>query len=264
MRRLIILGVVGFWLVMLATLVRRYLEERRLERTPGTYRSILTRERRNYQERMGIYWQGRRVGYTQTLFFYREDGKHDIQSKTQVKVAIPGFPRATAFRLDTNALVGADLALETLWMRLEAEGMSVECHGQARDGKLLLLPRLNGQRQEPIELALPTGDMVSQGLSPFLALPPLDVGLHWRVTTVDPFTMSPMEVDVRVVRKEELEWEGRKVVTHVVDVQSGMWMAARAWVARDGTVLKQQTVLGLTFVREPVPDEERRTEEEQE
>lgn len=255
-RRLVILAVVGFWLVMMATLVRRYLHERRLARVPGTYRSILTRARRNYQERMGIYWRGKRVGYTQTLFYYRDDGKHDIQNKTRVKVAIPGFPQETAFKLDTSVLVGHDLSLEHLRMRLEADLFTAECQGTVtHDGKLVLHPWLNGVRQAPIELTLPSGEMISQGLSPLLALPPLEEGMHWSVTVLDPFTLTPSQVEMRVVKRETLEWQGRKVPTHVVDIQSGFWMAARAWISRDGEVLKQKTLLGLTFIKEPIPED---------
>ncbi|NQT51088.1 hypothetical protein HQ576_03510 [bacterium] len=253
-RRLVILGVVGIWLVMTGTLLARYIRERRLASLPGTYRSILTRGRRNYQERLGIYWRGQRVGHTQTLFYFRDDGKHDIQNKTEVVVAIPGFPRATAFKLDMSVLVGQTLALESLRLRLESEVFTAECNGVTRKGKLTLYPRINDQRQEPIELDLPPGGVISQGLSPLLALPPLKEGMHWSTTVVDPFTLSPTQVTMRVVAREDLEWEGRTVRTHVVDIQSGLWMGARAWVSGDGEVLKQKTVLGLTFIKEPVPE----------
>jgi hypothetical protein len=257
-RRLVILGVVGFWLVMMGTLVRRWIHERRLGRAPGTYRSTLTRERRNYQERMGIYWRGRRVGHTQTLFFYREDGRHSIQNATRLTEGVPGFPRESAFELHTTLLVGVDLSLERLSMSLEVNGQeAARCDGTVEDGKLTLRPTLNGERQEPMELEIPPGAMVSQALSPLLALPPLRTGMRWSVTVVDPFTLAPSQAEVRVLRREDLQWQGQTVGTHVVEVQSGMWMRALAWVSREGEVLKQQTVLGLTFIREPIPEEER-------
>ncbi len=255
-RRLSLLAVAGFWLVMMGSLVVRWLEERRLARLPGTYRSVLTRGRRNTQQRMGIYWRGERVGFTQTLFYYREDGKHDIQNHTEVEVPIPGLPRSAAFKLDTSALVGGDHKLENVRLRLESEVLRAECQGFVEEGRLTLYPRLNGRREDPIELKLPPGQVLAQGFSPLVALPPLREGMRWSIPVLDPFTLAPSEVEMHVIGTEELRWQKQRVRTHVVDIRSGFWMRARAWVSPEGDVLKQKTVFGLTFVREPVPDED--------
>lgn len=255
-RRLIMVGVVAFWLVMMATLVRRHLRQARLERLPGTWGAVLTRARRNYQERMGIWWHDKRVGHSHTVFLYKEDASHVIDNHTELTVAIPSLlPTRTTFKLHTEVTVGADHSLRGLHMSLEGPLLRGTCEGVVTDGKLVLHPWLDGKRQEPIELQLPPNAQISQAMSPLLALPRLRKGMRWAVTVVDPFTLAPAKVTLEVLRREVLEWQGQRVDTYVVKIDSGMWMRALAWVSLDGEVLKQRTLLGLTFIKEPVPDD---------
>ena len=256
--RLVAVGIVGFWLVMMATLVRRWLIEIRPGLTPGTYHSVLTPERRNYQTRMGIYMPDsdsvlQRVGYTETVFFYGDDEKHNITNVTRVRVPVSGLlQRLATFDLDTTAVIGKGYNLERLTIILDSAMARAECRGYVIDGRLVLRTR-QGDEEDVRELPLPPGGMVANGLSPLLALPPLRVGLRWSSTVVSPLTLKPSKVQIEVLRRERLEWEGETWDTHVVDIRSE-YMSARAWVARDGEVLKETTLFGLTFIKERVPE----------
>jgi hypothetical protein len=42
--------------------------------------------------------------------------------------------------------------------------------------------------------------------------------------------------------------------TYVVMVRSGL-AGIKAWVTPDGQVLRERTLLGLTFIKEPLPEE---------
>ena len=262
-RRLVILGIVGFWVVMMGTLVRRWILEIHPQFVPGTYQSVLTAERRDYHERMGIYWRGQRIGYTETFFVFRTDGSRCIDNVTRVRW--PGSPLIPAelvpreFVLTTSAVIvgdGQDMALERLVIRLETDGVvAATCTGQVDGETLVLRPTIGGEKAKPIECPMPRGGVVSQGLSPLLALPRLRTGMHWSATVVDPFTRAPSEVEMRVVRREQIELAGETRDTHVVEIESGMWMRATAWVSPQGEVLKQELpILGLTLVKELPPE----------
>ncbi|MFW6108711.1 MAG: hypothetical protein ACOC8D_02745 [bacterium] len=259
-RRLIFIVVTGFWVLMMGTLVRRYLLEVRPEFVPGTWRSVLTRERRNYQWRKGIYLprdgQLQRIGYTQTVFYYRNDGKYTIQNQTHVTIQVPGvLPEPTEADLMATALVKPDFTLQRLTLRLDSQPLQAVCHGRAEDGKLVLRPTINGREQEPVEIAMPPGQVAAQGLSPLLALPPLQEGMSWETVFVNPFTFRPSKVTLEVKRRETLRWQGRDMETYVVMVRSGL-AGIKAWVTPDGQVLREQTILGLTFIKEPLPEGE--------
>jgi len=258
-RRLVAIAVVGLWLVMMATLVRRWILEVRPELVPGTYQSVLTRERRNYQWRKGIYWPTaaglQRVGHTQTVFHYRNDAGYTIYNTTRVEVAVPGFlPRPTTFELDASAVVDATFALQRITMRLESEAVRARGFGRVANGKLALYVTVNDQEREPVVIDVPRGEVVAQGLSPLLALPPLKVGMKWSVLVVDPFRFRPSKVELEVVRREPLEWEGQRHDTYVVAIRAG-GIPALAWVTPEGEVLREQTLFGLTFIKERVSEE---------
>jgi len=260
LRRLVRVLVVGFWLVMMGTLVRQWVLEVRPEFVPGTYRSALTRERHNHQWRMGVYLPMEagltRVGHTQTVYTYmRETGRYKIHNSTKVEFPLPsllpGIPGR--FELDTTTWVSPKYELQQITIQLKSDLADLDCRGTVTDGRLVLHPRVDGQPMDPYEIDLPSGEMVSQGLSRLMSLPPLAEGMRWTTVVVNPLTMRPSVVEMAVLRREKLVWEGKEVDTHVLDILSPP-MAARAWVSLSGEVLKEKTLFGLTLIKEPAPE----------
>ena len=262
-RRLIIVGVVGFWAVMMATVVRRWVLEVRPEFVPGTYRSILTAERRHFRSRMGIHIgrDQRRVGQTETLFVYRDDGRYEIENVTQAVVALPGFmEKAGTFCLTTRIRVGKDHRLEALQVMLDSEFAQVEYRGRVKDDTLEIweVPQDKKGRDLLVgEVPLPPGEVVAQSLSPLAALPPLRVGMRWSMMGIDPLTLGQSkgwQLDLEVVGREHIVWAGKEVETHVVSITSGLF-ASRAWVSLDGEVLKESLPFLVTLIKEPAEEE---------
>lgn len=254
LHRLVVVAVVGFWAVMTASLVRRWLLEVKPESIPGTYRSVLTADRQNYQSRMGIYLPGVRekMGYTETVFLYSEDGKYRISNATRLRAPVPGFlEKLSAFALDMVVVVGKGYALERFSMVLHSPVIAAECRGEVVDEELVLRAMVHGEAEQVHKLPLPRGGLVATGLSPLLALPPLRVGLRWWVIVLNPLTLEPTEVELEVTGREPLQWAGRSWDTHVVEIRSG-YLRAQAWVSDNGEVLKEKTLFGLTLVKEQV------------
>lgn len=254
--RLVVVMVVGLWAIMMGSLVRRWLLERRPETLPGTYRSVLTPERQNYHSRMGIYLAGheKKVGYTETVFYYGDDKKYRISNVTRLQAAAPGvLARLAAFGLESHVVVDAGYALERFSVLLSSSVLHAECKGEVRGTDLVVRVRVAGEEEHVRRFPLPPGATMASGLSPLLALPPLRVGLRWRAMVMNPLTLEPTEVELEVLRREPLEWAGETWDTHVVEVRSG-YVSARAWVSRNGEVLKETTLFGLTLIKEQVLD----------
>ena len=258
--RLVAVAVVGFWAVMMGTLVRRWLLEVTPALVPGTYRSVLTQERRDYRSRMGIYMRDRssesglrRVGTTETVFYYSADRKYRITNVTEVAMPVKGLlQQLSTFTLDTSVVVGKDHRLERFLVFLRSGLGHTECRGQVDGNELVLRTTILGEERVD-RLPLPPGGMVASGLSPLVALPPLREGMKWSVTVVDPLSFKPSEIELEVVRRETLHWEGRDVETHVLKVGPD-YLKAQAWVSPEGDVLKE-TLFGLTFIKERPPSE---------
>jgi len=116
------------------------------------------------------------------------------------------------------------------------------------------VPRIDGQPQTPFEVDLPPQGTVSQGLSRFMTLPALSVGMKWTTVAINPLTMQPSVVEMEVLRREKFLWQGEELDVHVLDVRSPA-IAARAWVALSGEVLQERTLFGLTLIKEPTQEE---------
>ncbi len=257
--RLLVLAVVGFWAAMTASLVRKWLVEVRPETLPGTYRSVLTPERQNYQSRMGIFYRSptgpRRVGYTETVFLYDQDGRSTITNTTRILKPV-GRPlhRLLTFDLYTTVVVSQQRALKQLRVVLDSPVGRATCWGEVVAGHLVLHVNAWG-KVATYELPLPAGGMVGTGLSPLVALPPLRAGLRWRVAVLNPLSLAPAEAELEVLRRERITWRGKEVDTHVVEIRTGP-LTTHAWVSPDGEVLVEKTPFNLVLIKEPVPEVE--------
>ncbi|MBM4032379.1 MAG: hypothetical protein FJ291_11395 [Planctomycetes bacterium] len=256
--RLVAVAVVGFWAVMMASLVRRWLLEVKPELIPGTYRSVLTRERENYYCKMGIYLAGgeKRVGHTETAFHYTDDGKHRLTNTTRLEMPATGLlSKLAAFGTDTVVVVGKDYTLERFSVAVSSAVLNAQCDGQVVERGKFLEIRVNvrGEGVEVHRVRLEKGGLVAGGLSPLLALPRLHVGMRWTTVVFNPLTLSPQTVELEVLHRDRLRWSGEILDTHVVEIRSG-FMKAQAWVARNGEVLKETTLFGLTLIRERVEE----------
>jgi hypothetical protein len=241
--------------------VRQWILEVRPEFVPGTYRSVLTRERQDHQWRMGVYLplEGglTRVGHTQTLYTYlRDAGRYKIQNTTRVSIPLPGVLAGVParFELETTAWISARYELQQVLMHLRSDAFEADCRGRVHEGRLTLYPRVDGQPMDPYEIDLPSGKaVVSQGLSRLMSLPPLSTNMSWKTIVVNPITMQPSVVQMTVLRREKLKWEGKLVDTHRLEVRSGP-VRSHAWVSASGEVLKERTLFGLTLIKETVPE----------
>ncbi len=258
--RHVVVLVVGFWAVMMASLVRRWLLEVRPEHIPGTYRSVLTPERQHYQSRMAIYLPGlkERAGYTETVFRYTPDRRYEITNTTRVQKLVPGeLAKLGRFALDSVVVVNRHYGLEEFSMTLSSPLVQGACSGRVVGDALVVRTTLQGAEEQVHRLPLPAGGLVVGGLSPLLGLPPLRVGQRWAAAVLNPLTLAPEQVEIEVKREESLEWGGETWETHVVEIRSGL-LTAYAWVSPNGEVLKERTAFGLTLVKERVLEEDAR------
>ncbi|MEX2118116.1 MAG: hypothetical protein WD847_00790 [Pirellulales bacterium] len=133
------------------------------------------------------------------------------------------------------------------------------------DGRYMKVKLRSGDFFYNSDVFLPTNALMSDVFSPQSQLPGLRVGQTWTVPVYSPLGPpgSPMEIlQATVERDEPLVWNGQVVSTRLVvfrgnpgsGLTSDQAPKARAWVDRDGNVLRQELVLlsaRLSFERMP-------------
>jgi hypothetical protein len=131
------------------------------------------------------------------------------------------------------------------------------------EGDYLDLEMRSGDFVHHTKAYVPRDAVLGDSMSPQARLPGLRLGQSWTVPAYSPFRPpnSPLEIlEARVDRSEPLLWHGRRMPTLLVvmraDPGSGLTNAqtvrAKLWVGFDGSVLKQEVLLGsgrLRFTR---------------
>lgn len=113
---------------------------------------------------------------------------------------------------------------------------------------------------------LPPDALLSDALAPLGRLPGLRIGQTWSVPVYSPFRSPALSLDLlhaRVVRKDLISWQGQPMHALLVEyhgdagrgLPTGRSPRARAWVAPDGRVLRQELSLAGAWLRfDRLPD----------
>lgn len=183
-------------------------------------------------------------------------------------VVLPGGLSSPRVRVETELTYRNQQAcIDELDFRMHGLPVPIHLHGEAMpDGGFPLEWQVGSQRgsvvldsQAPVTL----GDVIR----PFDRLPDLYVGRTWKLDLLDPLAqlmpqirnsgLAPEPVLIQVTGREPLDHNGETLETYVVEGGG-----ARAWVARDGRVLRQEVnvpLLGaLVLLEEPYDDDARR------
>lgn len=122
------------------------------------------------------------------------------------------------------------------------------------EGQQLKLKVRSGNLVHQARAYLPPDALMSDALAPQARLPDLRVGQSWTMPIYSPLRppTEPMEVlRATVERRESIRWQGRTVPTWLVvfssnpggELTGNLAPRAKAWVAADGNVLRQELVL---------------------
>jgi hypothetical protein len=142
---------------------------------------------------------------------------------------------------------------------LETPDFKVTLRGTVEGEHLRLYIRY-GETVSQTSHWLPPDALMSDALAPLGRLPGLRVGQTWSVPVYSPFRSPSLPLDLlhaRVVRDEPIEWHGRLVHALLVEyhadagsnLSNGRGPRARAWVAPDGRVLRQELSLAGAWLR---------------
>lgn len=249
-------GILVFWLIMMALLVRR---ELLVPRLTGARRSPSVPT----DSWMAIYLPGKvPAGFVnvktipESYLQHPEDGGEAeaedgvrIHLSLQLGLMLFGKPvqvtvLGTGWVSDERGLTECSLRVRSgdILTRIEAHRAPAGVGGEVLDVRVHTAGEvLPFQLPVTRELALWGGG----GLSSF-ELPALEVGEEYTVDTFDPMTLSLGEARLKCVSEESLTIAGRSVETSVVLVTLNA-MTTKAWVTREGEVVRMETPIGLTL-----------------
>jgi hypothetical protein len=145
--------------------------------------------------------------------------------------------------------------LRTVELSVDSSIMRARATGVVTRDSLHLTFRTADSFSEAV-IPLTGKETFSNGLSPFINMPNLAVGKEWDIFMIDPLTMDTTRVRAKVESIEPLQWKGKAHDTFVVTILQPKKRFEktrrmyRAWIDRNGLVLKEEIGTGLVLERE--------------
>jgi hypothetical protein len=233
------ISVVGFWLVLMALLVRRTEFSGNKTQGPSDFTSPpIASQDKEWRE---IYLKERKVGYTVSLIRPFKSG-YFIQEELFLKLNLMGLGR-DVYSL-TQAQVDENLLLKSFQLMMTSGVVRFRMSGKV-EGDVLVLSS-GSQRTKRIKLVHPP--MVGSSMSYFFLLRKVKVGDTFHFPFFDPATMLQKDLVIKVTGKETVTLH--RVAYEAFRLEADFWgKPLTFWVDDKGETLKEDGFMGFTTLK---------------
>jgi hypothetical protein len=197
----------------------------------------------------GVFYRGSRIGFVRERFLPLDHGARTEQ-EGRFRLNILGQERE--LEIAGSANVGTGGELQTFSFRLTTvSGRSpfeTVIDGRVEGHELVLgVASGGGTRTERRRLDEPV--VLPLNLHRSLAVKGMEPGQTYRIRLFDPMTLTEGEAEIEVMEREVVHWSGRE--DEAFRVQSRFaGLVTTAWIDAAGEVLKEETPLGWTLLKE--------------
>jgi len=248
MRTAAALAVVAAWIGLLAALVQRQQPPRdappiALENADPADPTRVARD-----EWFGIYQRNRKIGWAHRTSTRGPDGLV-FRDDSTFHLAMLG----TEQPVQTSLVAETDRAyqLRSFRFRLVSPAATFSARAAVTPERISL-EHGSGDRTSHLEIPLEEPIQLPTTLRSKLALWDAKPGARYGATVFSPLTMKNERLTIEVRGRETLDGPHGPVETvHIVEEHQGL--AAGAWIARDGTTIREEATLGFRLERE-VPE----------
>ncbi len=238
------IAIVAFWIIMMGLLVERvyfhpadeYLEPE----------AIGSEDRIPLGERwMGIYFKGAKIGYAHEII-QGQGHSYSIEERISMKLTVLG--QSQQVDMVTECMADRRFNLQSFHFDLLAGSIQMKIDGQVVGTKLALKVHSGGRVTERT-VSFEYIPFLANNLRPFLIQRGLEPDRRYRVSIFDPSTMSLNKVNVTVMGKEKITLGGNDLWANRLKL-SYRGMDVNTWLDDEGSVLKEESPMGLVLARE--------------
>jgi hypothetical protein len=197
----------------------------------------------------GVFYRGARIGYLREKLTPLSQG---FRTEQEGSFVLTVLGREREMNISGVADLDQDGRLKSFGFRLstasERSPFETAIQGEIEGQELTLRIRSGAsERTEKRRLAEPPA--IPLNLYRSLAAQGLEVGKSFRVRLLDPLTLAEGEAEVEVMGLEVVHWAGREEEAFRLS-QRFAGLATTAWISRAGELLKEETALGWTLLKE--------------
>ncbi len=248
MRSAGVVAIVAVWVALLAALVHRQQPPSDVPRIELEHSELTTPERVERDEWFGIYQGDRKIGWAHRTTTRGPDGLA-FRDDSSFRLAMLGTEQRVQTSL--SATTDPSHALRGFRFRLVSPAATFAASGDVTPERVRIEHGTNGE-ENTLEIPLEEPIHLPTTLRSKLALWDAEPGARHEAVVFSPLTMKNETLSVVVKGRETIEGPHGPIETvRVAEEHQGI--GASAWIARDGTTIREEATLGFRMQRE-VPE----------
>lgn len=215
-------------------------------RTMPGYRSLLSDDVLLEDSWSRILHQGQPIGYSHTeLAIDQANPLQHYALQSHVFVRLKALGTEQRIDVDTVAHVDVTHRLQRFSFTLSTRDTRMEISGRRGEGSHFAVTMKSALNTQTLDVEIPD-DVILYSPMTEMALKRLRPGGELTMRTFDPASLSPSRMTVRALREEPFERQGATQTVTVLETEY-QGMAVHSWLAKDGTLLRQDTPLGWSI-----------------
>lgn len=241
-------SIVIVWLCFVAWFVRYEAYPERFTRSLDGYESLLSRDLLVMDSWMRILFNGSPIGYSHTSMDSDEsDPLNQYTIVSDVHLALTLMGERQHLRVNTSASLDATYKLQKFDFALNAKASAMRISAMRSRGNEFRIAVDTGQHRHTSTVTIPDNTVLYSPMTE-MAMKQLKPGESLTVRTIDPASMSPIDVVIRALRKEPLSIGTNRYDATVLATEY-LGMKVSSWIDAEGRILRQDTPFGWTLER---------------
>lgn len=233
------IAIAGTWLVLVGVLVVRNVPQ-----VPGMTDAGLLSLSEPQREWMEIYLKNDKVGYSTNSLTPVENG-YVVLDEIFLRLNLMG--QINEVRTVTRAVLDGNFFLERFTFWIYSGAVTFQVSGVV-DGEILEVETGSGDGRSVHRIPLKARPMLGAGIGHFFKGRTIRIGDTFNFPIFDPSTMAQTSMKITVAASDAVEIRG---VSHQgYRLEADFWgRALHFWIDRQGVVLRQEGLMGLTMVK---------------
>ena len=194
---------------------------------------------------MGIYFQDKKIGYAFTEW-QKEGLDLRLLERTVMDLTVMGQPQTV--NVSTQCLLGPTLQLKSFRFLLTSDQVHFQAMGEVK-GKQLEVRLLGVGENRVIQVPLDQVPFLWPNLRFFLKDQNWKETKRLQVALFDPATLNMETLTIQVEGEERLRIGNQEIQALRLE-QTYKGITVRSWVGPEGEILKEESPLGFTLVKE--------------
>ncbi len=245
---LIVFTITGLWAFSMFQLYTKNVKSG--NRVNFMYKEFIPPDLVLRDEWFGIYFNNNKIGYANFTFGLDEvDARQGYKMDTEAFLLFPILGTTQRVWLKINSKIDPEYRLRSFSLSFFSGVQHIEISGIRKDGNRFAVTLRQNGHESKTEITVPEGTVLDNFFGPPKELHNPHPGMKIKFLTFNPLTLQSQEVQLSVLSQEEIKINSRELSSYLV-VTKFSGLESKAWIDDKGRLLKEETPLGITLIRE--------------